>query len=1028
MHAELSHVMEKLRSFSGRTKDYLSGRIDLEKKAQTIQSWVEHFAADPERARQIHNHAVDMLMRHNQPTKDDNYLNSLDVIQVDHFLHHEGADFPPFNAKDAHTNLKTVNDSKKEEMIARDYCQNILIASFTYLNRSIIGRNFFKSLELDQITAIIGTLEGDKHDELGTGQGKSTSIIPIAPLVQALVSPEKSAIVVSVNNNLVKDLQNQINTLITTSRKNHFNIPTMLLEKQPQEPEMETKSIQKEMMKKALTEGQYSPGLEEKIFKTFWGERFINPQVEMWSDKPIFSEIPKIIFMTSNQFAFNVSTGKDNFIKNAPHIFFDEIAAPYVMNEVYQTTREDLYLHPDTIIDSASRWLFDYMISRQINFDADVEIQNGEGTLSYEAAKKLGHLNLLGYFEGDTRPKNLTTTFNEGVQIIGKNLNLDQLELTKFKKLIRKHIRESVGSRKAHLKDYVEGVGNKLAQVHDWLNRLYRVEGDEIIVRSEQFDQLMERHKFDPDTQLAILALREKFNIIDLLPKAHYSIKFPSVIALLGNKIHGFSATLTERNPKTGKKRNSPFPSFLRDATGRDVLSIESPDRKKPPAPIIKDDKQQVIEETIKILGEPSPNQPLLLISHYDVETTAEIFRRISLYYPNELDVKLLPSLPSSSEKLSGYYSEVKKSCQALAEGKIKIIVSTGSLGIGANIVKSDNSFPDLKIGILGLPENESSLLQNFGRRRKAGSDFFWVVDRQSLRNRASRLSEQPEMLIPAYMRPKEALKKIGNLSPDDPEKNLEFVLRLIYEASLTNGVNDEIVVRYDHLFEERIIPMARYLLEQKIIEKYFPKNINWQGDDQKNQEDDGKTKRQKSRLRKAKEGLGRLEDSFGLPDSLYSDLLNSELTLGITTNHAGEFIDKLVTRIMTDHLVESTIDRWFIDRKKTAEQMERILYDHGKSEIKFVTLTPAPTTAVFNEESKITASFRDKKETNAVGTVTEEGKPKKTAIQTSFGATYVVTNPKFSITPLNILELYSYIPTPGGNGVSFVKLGSNRL
>lgn len=905
--------------------------IPVEKSLpRKIQSWVEYFASDAEQAKAVHNHAIKLLNRyHSSRTSPSPDEITRDAIQVSNFLNSSDLSFPPSNA-DVYT-TKTRLDigaptdvvrRKTEEMVTK-YAQEVLIASLFNINRAGLGDRLSKTMELDQIEAVAkSVIEGD-HIQLATGQGKSSTVIPIASIVESLTSQDKSAVVVSINKNLVSDLEAQTKSLIGEAGKRGMAIP-LFTENRSKEDESVGGETKKRMMREALTNdsGEYSEEIQREVFTTYWGEDIEGKRSDFIDRVKDARGGRRITFMSKDDFVFNLSRGGDAFIQACPKVFFDEIDAPYIIGETYQSTHEDLFISKSNLIDMASRYTLDRIVLSQINPDEDFEVFKGSGTLSEEGRTKLESVDWSGFFKGTSRDRTMKRAFEEATETIGKHLDLDGEEIKHLRDKVWDHMSHALSPKRNRGKSEdkgnyaISGAAGNLASGYYSLNKIFISEGEGITVRSDYFDQLMENHKFDPDTHISMLALTNKFSIVNLLPKASDSIKFPTVLAKLGSKVVGFSGTLVQRDLMTGKPVSSPLANFLRTVTGKEIFEVTPPENKRPPSPKIAEDIAGMEAMLQEVIGKEEDGKPILIVSHYDTKTTREIFDQLTSVYGNGFKVDILPSIPSDPDRLDEYYRELKKKTRALADNRKSILVSSGSLGIGANIIKSDATFPDLRVGILGLPENESKLRQNLGRRRMKGNDFFWIVDKQSLRERATWLNSQEGTIIKAFLTPKKAEDAIDAINNGKGDDNLRFVLRLMHDAHITTITNEDFTVAYDSFFKKDVLPAARYFLEQRLKKAYFSKDTDWEKDGE------------------ALIRLNRLERIFGLPDNLYERLLQPDITLGIQSSDTREYITKLKMRVVSEDIIKDAADTWFHQIREGADYVESKIYKGGKQKI----------------------------------------------------------------------------------------------
>lgn len=935
----LSPIIEKL-------KDVME-----DPRARRIQSWVEQLSADPSKAKIIHNYAIDFLQKYHSKTKkigasDEIYTYA---VQVANFTNEESSSkFPPFN-KDIYT-TKTKIDMGADKKILKeqvmDYSKDILIASLFSTNRLGLGERLSKTMELDQIKAVIKCVVDNNHIQMGTGQGKSSTVIPIVSIVNALTSEEKGSLIVSINKNLVSELENKTRELVKKANQNGFRLPVFAENKSREEPSVgESEKIR--MMKEALISSEnkeYSQELLDRLYTTYWGEELDS----VVRQKPDSFEQSKITFMSKDDFVFKiVHEGKD-FVNSCPKVFFDEVDAPYVTGETYQSTHEDMYMSPENIRRMATQYVLDRLVLSKLDLQEDFMVFKGKGIVVDGVQEKLMRIDWKGWLNGTGKDQVLDDALEGSLSAVSNFLSFDEAQRFGMKELILRNLKEHIfiGNQTSGVVDEevspifanIIGAADNLADANYSLNKLYISEGEKIVVRSSYFDQLLENHKFESDAHIAMLALANEFNIVNLNSKASESAKFPTIISLLGHKLVGFSGTLKQRDLRTGKPQTSSLAKLLKEYTGNEVYEVRPPEIKKPPPPLISEDVEGMKKSLMEFLNNKKNNQPILLLSHYDTKTTQDIFLQLTQSFPDLLEVDILPSIPSDPKKLKQYYDSLKEKTENLADGRTKILVSTGSIGIGADITKSNNTFPDLKIGILGLPENESQLKQNLGRRRKEGDDFFWIVDKKSLRERATWLDDQRIMIIKAHLTEEKALGQIDGLPFVEDKKNLDFVLRLLHEAHLTTLTDESFTVDYDRIFEQGFVPQAKRILEERIKKEYFTTDIDWKKDEQ------------------AQKKVAELVKLFGLPDSLYNDLIKTENTLGIQAKNTAEYTTKLNV-IVSDqqNVINDEINTWFDMTKEDIDYIYHHFYKDGQENINQIILTGSPEDATFKLVNNIT-------------------------------------------------------------------------
>ena len=946
-------MIEALRPLMEKLKEKMD-----DPRAKRIQSWVERLSANPNEAKLVHNRAIEYIKKYNNDQKmypDDIYT---DAIQIANFRHDKNSNFPPFS-EDVYT-TKTRMDMGADKSLLKEnileYSKEILIASLFSVNRLDHGDRLSKSMELDQIQAVIKCVIDNNHIQMGTGQGKSSIVIPIVSIINSLTSEEGNSLVVSINKNLVSELESKTRSLIKKTNESGRRLLVFTDNKSKEEISIGEQTKVK-MMKESLVTSEnkeYSAEVQNELFGNYWGEEI---DTKIREAEKMFESLDtntKITFMSKDDFVFKIAQGGRSFIEYCPKVFFDEVDAPYITGETYQTTQEDMYVSPENFRVMTTQYVLNHLVMAKIDPEEDFEVYKGKGTASEEVKEKLLAVNWKDWAEGKAKDTDLETAFESSTKTICKFLNLNEAETFTVQRLIRKQLTENVFVGDAHTYEEegeislfnasITGAAENLADAYHSLNKLYINEGEKIVVRSSYFDQLLENHKFEPDIHLAMLALVNKFTPVNLNPKAAESVKFPTIIAELGSKLIGFSGTLIQRDLRTGKNQASSLAGLLRTYTGHEVFEVRSPETKKPPPPIIIENKDEMKRALVETIKSNKDGKPILLLSHYDIKTTKEIFFDLARYFPNSFDIEILPSIPSDLNRLEKYYQELKKKTRNLANGRTKILLSTGSAGIGADIIETSGAFPDIKIGILGLPENESLVRQNLGRRRKKGSDSFWIVDKESLRERSTWLDEQANMIVKASLTPIKAQEIINKLPYSKEEQNLNFVLRLIHDAHSTTLSNEDIAIGFDKVFEKTFFVRARDTLIERIKKEYFSTDIDWEHD------------------KKSQRKLNELTRIFGLPDTLYNDLTQAQLTLGIQAKSGIEFIMGLVNEIEKQGIIETKIDDWFEHTRRDAEFIYKYFYGDGKQNINQILLEGTPKDATFHSASKIPYTGKESK------------------------------------------------------------------
>ena len=124
------------------------------KKAERIQSWVDLFSKDENKAKRIHEHTISTLAKYQNLSQLDTPSNEMydDFFQIANFLDDPFLDdfrsnldnFPPFNQKmiptSSHYGYGNINPETGHKLLT-EYSQDILTASLFHVNRKLIGEN-----------------------------------------------------------------------------------------------------------------------------------------------------------------------------------------------------------------------------------------------------------------------------------------------------------------------------------------------------------------------------------------------------------------------------------------------------------------------------------------------------------------------------------------------------------------------------------------------------------------------------------------------------------------------------------------------------------------------------------------------------------------------------------------------------------------------------------------------------------------------------------------------------------------------
>lgn len=707
--------------------------------------------------------------------------------------------------------------------------QATLAGLFFALNRSQYDEKVFdKEKEGRQIEAVAAFLSGF-HLQMGTGEGKSTTVFPIVALVEALTNQKKSAVLATSDESNLADLRSGVENLINLAKKHEIDLTAISIKQKENKQTQLDPNIQKNMVAETSIEGKYSSETEKSIKRQYWEKALGQEDGDYDFLYKKRGEIkPSIILTTDRDLVFGFAENQKKFIDNIPEIYMDEADIPYNRRTPYKQTAPAFYFSPQEIQETTTHWLIDYLIWHQLK---PTDFQPGKKGYELPDVK----LNKIRKLRLSELIKNRPNLFNKAALIIANKLGLTPDQIIYLKEKLSQSIIDIETSASQTMIQSVddqslesvkevnyEEIARRLANFYKKSGVFYKSSKSEtgIQVRDQYIDQVLEDHHFTPDDQLAILAIEGKFDFVQLDQATKKTLTFQTFINSIKDKFHGASGTLKFPDPDLKKVVDTNFSRFLSEATGRKVFDVTQPEIKDLPAPKILDTDEETIEELVKEVNIHQDKQPTLVIS-YDIQSSEKIYYQLRKTLGKK--VGYIETKPSDPEKVKSYNSIVKKLYQQLADGEIDVLVSSGASGFAVNIVKSDKSYPDLHIVLHNLPANRQLLMQNLSRRRLKGSSFSWFISKEYLDLYMMLFEEKVDVLSHALgeldiLEIKERLEKIK----DEPDMALPLILEILRKAEIYEAANDEFLILYDDMIENI----------NKIIEKRIKKRLFFQEGD----------------------------------------------------------------------------------------------------------------------------------------------------------------------------------------------------
>jgi len=638
---------------------------------------------------------------------------------------------------------------------------------------------------------------------MGTGEGKSSVVIPIASIVEALTSANNEAFVSTVSGTLLEELKNKTAQLIDVLPGSIKNSIAILENKKTPAQDFIDDGLWLTMQKQALANGKYDQETNQEITRQYWKSR-----LEQTDDDPgLFPKKltgqPRINFVSERDLVFTSSKDPKGFFQACPRIFMDEADVAYKRRTPYIRTLRDRFVTSEQIENSTYQWLVNYMIAKQLK-PSDFHWFLGSQKLNEQTVNR---------FNLTITPEN--QFFLHGVSIIAKKLRLNPKETGQLVKNASRYLKENLP--KKDKSSYILAVGDILAEMTEQKNRIYVIDEktNRPVVRDAYMDELLESHENQPEHQLAILALNDIFDYVPFNQAIMSVTRFPTFIAQASEKLVCLSGTLMYPDPKTGKISKSNFAKFLEETTKKPVDLISPLDKKTVPTPIILDNEKQTRETILRDLDQQT--KPTLVIDFNGVADTQQLFKSVQERFPDR-KIAFLPPKPNSAEEEKKYNQYLARLCRQLANREIDVVVSSGTAGVGVNIIQDDGSFPDLHVALSGMPENGSQLTQAIGRRRLSGTDARWYLNNGELEKFVSYFPEETVDWLTLWMGKTDQLRvqEMIKEAPVRPEKGLSLALELLGQRQRKETENDKLTVEYD-LFFRNITDRFREKLEKKL-------------------------------------------------------------------------------------------------------------------------------------------------------------------------------------------------------------------
>ena len=773
--------------------------------------------------------------------------------------------------------------------------------------------NYDVDKEVRQIEAVVRALEG-QHGQIGTGEGKTSVILPITTIIKSLTTPEQNVLFSSDSTLRVKEFEKFAKPFIEHLKEEGLVDIALKSEGEVGQSRKEVRKtlatkIGKESLFEPTSEKSFSPQLQEELKTEYWQSTFqsMQEQKKKESQKPNTS--PTIEIMSHSELMSRYMNDEESFKAQKTPIYMDEAHAPFDRGTTTQLTSESLVISPENVRNATAEWVLHYVISNRITRD-NLDYVYGQGTLNKKGRWKMEHIKIDSLEREGYKSHDL---FKDAIKKIGATYGADQSDalnnlettvLTSIKAMFPENSDNL--SRDEQFTMYCNSIGEKVAQVYFMDSDAFVITPDgKLIIRDAYQDELLLTHQYNRETDLVTHGLTGLFKVV--LPKrASGSKKFSSLLKDTAGRVTCFSGTLIDDEVKT------PFAQFLEESTKQKIFDMENPSKKTIPEPVISTDTAQATEEFIKSLSVDS--RGMLIIDATTVEHAEETYKKCVDQYGDGL-VRRIGSKPTGDiQKELDYQDEVELYSSELAEGKIKALISSGSMGVGMNIVKANGEYPDIKIGVLGIPKSKLQLKQILGRRRAPDSadkkDFYWHVGKDTVMEYVSFYQEESHGMADEYSRAigvkklaKDVIAQFEKVQ-NDPKQVKQFLLDIIKNKELQKMSDLKNETEYDEFYADALEYCEALLTEKIVIEVLGKKNFK------------DLTKKEIQAIMKGltpaeKKTISQLVQIIGLPSSLYHDLTRPLQRPLSVDDRSKKQVDLLRRIVMKESFLEGEMEEW---------------------------------------------------------------------------------------------------------------------
>lgn len=820
---------------------------------------------------------------------------------------------PTLRISDKHYHQgKEITDPQLAKELSREGLQTVMAAHLFSQNRRIFKErtgsmdNYNQELEKKQLEAVIRGLEGE-HQQIDTGQGKTSVILPITTLIQAYTSPEQKVIFSADSALRTEEFERFAQPLrqacsevgleevkITTHKKEEIvgtDRKKTLKRRMEREAIMDPDRNSDHTLetKKAIHDTEIQVDIDRRIQHS---QKILEakgikkqPEIEIYTHDDL---------VHAQQQDPSIAANKDiSVYMDEAHTPFDR-GTPYVV-----TSDESLAFSPDQCRNATAEWVLHYVASHYMD-TGDIVLDMGSGMLTEKGEEKMRDIQITEIVNPNGRLYNL---FSEAVHLIAKEYGIDQKDVMRLQGNIVQTTADLLQIKKTladgeGVGDYMWSIGEKIARIYREKDELFtQTDEGKFTLRDQYQDELLASHEYERDMSLAARGIMGSFKMLIPRPNSA-STTYSTFLHEMKDKVVCYSGTLKDEG------KNTNFASYLETETKRKIHTIENRQKKTAPHPELA--KTRELAEVQIVDGLLHDKRGFLLVSTESIEKVKAAADNLKKKLGDNM-VIYIGSKPSGDLAKERKYDDfVQNTLRDLAEGKIRAVVSTGSVGVGMNIVKKDGSYPDIKIGILGVPNSKLQLKQIIGRRRAPDStdkqDYYWSVGEDHLEKYISHYPEKHASILGAlfggsdrgdiYKQYKEARKK--------PKELQRFIYQLIGNAQA--AIDTEYDLDYDKYYKTmtRIFQNA---VTDEVLKRKF----------------EGKKKESLSKSEQFM--LQNITAHIGISSDMYQGIQRLPALMPISVD--GNVKSRVVTlnkHVNESNYVASQVDEWLVMTYDAAE------------------------------------------------------------------------------------------------------------